>query len=343
MAHLVIDLSELRGAAQRAFPADRLLPDREKSWALMVEMGWLLLSIAEEQGGLGLGPDAAATMHFELGRVLSPAPLLPASLALQAIAASRSLADKGAWLERICAGEYIPAPMLPAQIASDADLVISGRVPGVLEADMATHVVVMAAHLVVLVPLRAPAVTLEERPAWDKSRRLFDVTLSRHRCDPALVLAEGENAAMICEAVSASAQLGIAADSLGGANAAFDQTVSYLKIRRQFDRPLAMFQSLKHRCADLKVRLAAAEALMWSRAIDRASSPIAFGGLKTYASEVYRAVAEEAIQMHGGIGLTSEHQCHLFMKRAMLNLQLGEGADVWLEKTGRAALAHSTV
>jgi alkylation response protein AidB-like acyl-CoA dehydrogenase len=116
-------------------------------------------------------------------------------------------------------------------------------------------------------------------------------------------------------------------------------SVEYLKTRKQFDRPLAMFQALKHRCADLKVLVAGAEALLWSRAVDAEASVTDLGALKALASDVYRMVAEEAIQLHGGIGLTEEHDCHLFMKRAMLNLQLGGSADAWREKAGRQALA----
>ena len=81
-------------------------------------------------------------------------------------------------------------------------------------------------------------------------------------------MASGDAAAALHDRISALAQLAIAADSLGGANAALDMTVEYLKTRRQFDRPIAMFQALKHRCADLKTQIAAAEALLWQRAAD---------------------------------------------------------------------------
>ena len=101
-----------------------------------------------------------------------------------------------------------------------------------------------------------------------------------------------------------------------------------------------MFQALKHRCADLKIQIGAAEALMWSRPRDGNASLTDFGALKAHAADVYRAVVEEAIQLHGGIGLTEEHQCHLFMKRAMLNLQLCGSVDHWREAAGRQALAR---
>jgi alkylation response protein AidB-like acyl-CoA dehydrogenase len=116
-------------------------------------------------------------------------------------------------------------------------------------------------------------------------------------------------------------------------------TVDYLKTRKQFDRPIAMFQALKHRCADLKTRIVSAEALLWARAGDVGASAVQLGALKALACEVFRFTAEEAIQLHGGIGLTEEHNCHLFMKRAELNRWLGGSADRLNEAAGRAALA----
>ncbi len=101
-----------------------------------------------------------------------------------------------------------------------------------------------------------------------------------------------------------------------------------------------MFQALKHRCADLKTQVVAAEALLWKRAIEDEASVTDLGALKALASDVYHMVTEEAIQLHGGIGLTDEHNCHLFMKRAMLNLQLGGSVDTWRERAGRQALAE---
>jgi len=190
-----------------------------------------------------------------------------------------------------------------------------------------------------LIPLDAPGVTVVERPIWDRSRRIFDIGLSGYTLDPALVVAQGDGAAALHDRISPNAQIALAADSLGGANAMLDMTIEYLKMRKQFDRPLAMFQALKHRCADLKTIIAASEALLWSRVKNPDATVTDLGALKAQASDVYRIVVEEAIQLHGGIGLTEEHPCHLFMKRAMLNLQLCGNADYWREAAGRAALA----
>lgn len=335
----MIELSELRDAAQKAFPADKLASPRDAAWQLIAEQGWLMISLPEEQGGLGLGREAAVAIHFELGRALCTAPLIPALLALEGIAASESLADRESWIERICGGEYVPLNMLPGTVRASGDK-LTGRLSGFFEADMTGHVLAGIAGQYLLIPTDAPGVALRKRDLWDESRTLFDIELSAYAPAPALLVAEGEAARALHDRISPLAQLAIAADSLGGANAALDMTVEYLKTRKQFDRPIAMFQALKHRCADLKTQIAAAEALLWQRAAQSEASIADLGVTKALANDCYMATTEEAIQLHGGIGLTAEHNCHLFMKRAMLNAQLSGSGDHWREAAGRQALAQ---
>jgi alkylation response protein AidB-like acyl-CoA dehydrogenase len=335
----MIELSELRDAANKAFPADQLRTPRGPAWALAAEMGWLMMPVAEEMGGLGLGSDAIAAILCEMGKVLGTAPLIPALLTVRALGAASELADQQSWIERVCAGEYIAMSFdRPILSLSDAN-VLDAHLPAVPDADMASHTLVFGPDFCALVPLDAPGVTIAERVLWDESRRLFDVTVSGHTIASDMFLARGNQAIAIAEDLQAGLVLAIAADCLGGAAACLDMTVDYLKTRRQFDRPLAMFQALKHRCADLKIELGAAEALLWSRAADESVTMPDIGAAKVLASDAFRRIAEEAIQLHGGIGLTDEHSCHLFLKRAMLNLQLGGDADHWREASGRQALA----
>jgi alkylation response protein AidB-like acyl-CoA dehydrogenase len=338
----MIELSELHDAAQKAFPADQLRAERKASWQLIAEQGWLMIELPEELGGLGLGPDASTAIVYELGRVLSTAPLIPALLSIRAIAASDRLADKAGWLERLTTGEYVGLNFGRSTVAvsraADGGITLNGVLPAVPDADMASHVLVCAPGFYALAPIDAAGVSVAERELWDESRRLFDISFSGHAVDPALILADGEAAAPIAALLAKGALLALSADALGGATATLDMTVEYLKTRKQFDRPLAMFQALKHRCADLKTRIVAAEALLWARAADTDSTLADLGALKALASEVFYLVAEDAIQLHGGIGLTDEHNCHLFLKRALLNAQLAGDIDQWLEVTGRATL-----
>ena len=316
------------------------MPPRDASWKTVAELGWLLVDLPEALGGLGLPREAAAAILFELGKGLNSAPLIPALLALRGITSAENFAGRDSWIERICGGEYVPLNMLPGTARKDAKRALNGTVAGLFEADMAGHVLIGASGSYHLIPTDAPGVTLIERPLWDSSRRMFDLHMEAVPEDSALLIAEGAEASQLHDEIARSAQLFVAADSLGGANAALDMSVEYLKVRKQFDRPLAMFQALKHRCADLKIAIATAEALFWARAHAADTAPVVdLGAMKGLASDTYRLVTEEAIQLHGGIGLTEEYPIHHYMKRAMLNLQLCGSLDHWRAAAGRAALA----
>jgi len=146
--------------------------------------------------------------------------------------------------------------------------------------------------------------------------------------------------------MGADAFVGLAADAVGGANALLELTVEHLQVRRQFGRPLALFQALKHRCADLKTLIAAAEALLLDSlgrlgdAIADAEAELKAETAKYLASSTYAKVAEEALQLHGGIGMAAEHQCHLFLKRALLNEQLGRQDECYALDIADSLLAR---
>ncbi len=303
--------AELQDSARKAFGAE-LAPDAEKSWATIAEMGLLMMAVPEDQGGLGLGNEALAAIHIELGRALVPGPAIAQMLVVDALAA----AEQRELLEAAIAGQV----MTVAHFACDAD--------------QASHILFGGEAGITLVPSEASIVT--PRPTWDETRQLFTVETQ----DRGIVIAEGDAAKELAAKLKKRLCLMLAGDSLGGADALLGLTVEYLCTRQQFGRPLAMFQALKHRCADLKAKLAAAEALFWQRVSDPATTIEQFCALKVLATSVYRDIAEEAIQLHGGIGLTREHPCHLFMKRAMLNAAIGGDADYWEEIAGRRLLAE---
>lgn len=323
---MTVSRAELHDAAQKAFGQGELAPDAEKSWNLIAEMGWLMMAVPEELGGLGLGAEAAGVIHGALGRTLVPGPAIAQMLVIEALSAADALPERDDLLARAMGGEVMTASL--AGTASDKALAC------VPDADRASHVLVASDARVLLLPI--DGATVSPRDSWDRTRRLFDVAPGN---SDGLVLAEGDAAAALSRRLQMQLLFALAGDSLGGADAVLGLTIEYLNTRRQFDRPLALFQALKHRVADMKTWLSAAEALFWSRAADPDASLADMGSLKAHATTVYRTIAEEAIQLHGGIGLTMEHPCHLFLKRAMLNCALGGDADRWEEEAGRQALA----
>jgi alkylation response protein AidB-like acyl-CoA dehydrogenase len=320
----MIGRSELQDAARKAFADGSVAPDAAGSWGLIADMGWLMMGVPEALGGLGLGREADAVIHAELGRALVPGPAIAQLLVITALCDAPDLPDRDGLLARAMGGE-----VMTASLAGEC---AGGTLTCVPDADIASHVLLVAPGAITLHPLAGAKIT--PRETWDKTRRLFDVVVN----NPATrEIAGGAAADLLCARLDTQCQFALAGDSLGAAGAILALTVDYLKTRRQFDRPLAMFQALKHRVADLKTAHAAADALYWSRATSRTTLTEA-GALKAHATTVAATIAEEAIQLHGGIGLTSDHHCHLFLKRTMLNSALGGGADKWHELAGRQVL-----
>lgn len=308
--------AELQDTAAKAFDGD-LTPDAAHSWNLIAEMGWLMMAVPEDQGGLGLGREAVGVIHQALGRTLVAGPAIAQMLVIEALSVVGGQVEL---LGRAMAGEIMSASLAEGLRA-------------VPDADRASHVLRVEVGRISLLPVEGLALTA--RATWDKTRRLFDVDAGDA---VGVVLAQGDAATALADRLSALRSLALAGDCLGGAEAALAMTIDYLETRRQFDRPLALFQALKHRVADMKTALVAAEALFWARAGDEATDAVIMGTMKAHTASVYRLIAEEAIQLHGGIGLTMEHPCHLFLKRATLNAVLGGDGDQWEEAAGRRAL-----
>ncbi len=335
-----IDRVELQDSARRIFAEGALMPDRDKSWDSIVEMGWLALSVPEDLGGLGEEREALAILHMELGRVLAPASFLAAALAVEAIAGAEGFAGREEWIGRLIGGELVTASL--GGSAAEGETALSGTLDAVPDADKASHVLMASETLIVLVPTDAAGLSVAEQTIWDDSRRLFTVTLANVAVDDALVVSRGPEAARIIEGLREHLYVALAADSLGGAAALLSLTIDYLQMRRQFGRPLALFQALKHRCADLKALLDGAQALFDTSLAGRTGLPIdrgsEAGAVMSHVANTYATVAEEAVQLHGGIGLTAEHHCHRFQKRALLNGVLGGTNDDWLQVVGKQAL-----
>lgn len=326
-----ISREELQDAARRAFGGLGLETDPEHSWRLIVDMGWLAMTVPERLGGLGLGAEAAALIHSELGRALVPGPVIGQMLAIGAMSAATPVSGLDQLLAAALDGQLFAAAL---GAGPDPDMAVA-----VVDADRAGQLLMTGPTMVALVDMTGPGIAVKARPGWDESRRLFDV-----RAAPdarRLVLAEGDAAARLTAAFSVQRLLALSADSVGGASALLERTIAYLVTRRQFGRPLAMFQTLKHRCADLAVRIEAAEALLRRCSLNAGLDPVAAGALKAHCARLYADTAEEATQLHGGIGLTMEHDCHRFLKRALLNQALGGSAGALEEAAGRRVLAEA--
>jgi alkylation response protein AidB-like acyl-CoA dehydrogenase len=304
-------------------------------WAKASELGWLALTIPEAHGGLEQDFSALAILYEELGCFVAPLPLLGTMLVAEALTTAGSPAQQVEWLPCIAAGE-LPASLSAGllsdsvQLSASGDtLILSGRADDLFEGAAAKLLLIGlrdadGALRYVLVDPAADGVTVIAEPTADQTRHLAHVRFE-NTAIPADRMLPGSGEALN-DALLSHAALALACDAIGGAAAIFEQTLEYLKIREQFGKPIGSFQALKHRCADHKVALEASAAVVREAVAKRAAgAPDAalFAAMaKFYACDVYAAVATDAVQLHGGIGFTWEHPCHLFLKRAKLNQAL---------------------
>jgi alkylation response protein AidB-like acyl-CoA dehydrogenase len=215
---------------------------------------------------------------------------------------------------------------------------LTGAVSGVADALPASVLLVPADGVpagLYAVDAGAPGVTLTPVVSLDQTRQLADVALDNVPARPVASGPDAERA--VAAALTAGAGL-LAAEQLGLAERCLELTVSYLKERYQFARPVGSFQALKHRLADLWVAIsqarAAARYAAACLATGDADTPVAVALAKAACSEVATLAAQECVQLHGGIGFTWEHPAHLYLKRAKSS-SVGFGTADW----HRAALA----
>jgi alkylation response protein AidB-like acyl-CoA dehydrogenase len=286
-------------------------------WDQAATLGWLGFGIPEKFGGLGMGARGLAILHNELGRQSAPGPYIATLSAAQAIAETGGEAICAAWLPRLASGEISAA--VPATLdgpgLSHSGAGVSGSLR-CLGARDAAFVLAPTDDSWVLVELAGAAVAVA--PMWDRTREVIDVRLADAK--PSVVLPD---AAATIAALTRTMTLAVAADSAGGARCITERTIAYMKTREQFGQPIAGFQALKHRAADLATKLAVADEIV-GHALERlaAGEPDAEIWASLAKAEVTEAcvfITTDCVQLHGGVGFTWDFDPHIFLKRARMN------------------------
>jgi alkylation response protein AidB-like acyl-CoA dehydrogenase len=292
--------------------------------ALATDLGLAGLLVAEGRGGAGGSAREAAVVLEELGRAVAPVPFLTSAV----IGATVLRDSQGPLLDRLAAGETTVALVVPLSCAPFGDLgaasIDGGRVAGsvtsvagAIEADVLLVPVVDGGGTALYAVASADA-TVTPVASLDMTRQLADVAFDLPVGEP--VLADAEQA--IREALAVGAAL-LPSEQVGVARWCLEATVAYLKERRQFGRVVGGFQALKHRLADVATSVDSADAAARYAAAALAAGGtgddgllVAIGVATAYCSDVAVTAAEEAVQLHGGIGMTWEHPAHLYLKRA---------------------------
>jgi alkylation response protein AidB-like acyl-CoA dehydrogenase len=311
-------------------------------WQEMVQMGWAGIAIAEEFGGLGYGYTGLGLVLEQVGRNLSASPLQSTVLvSATLIAELGSGSQKEQWLSPIAAGEkrvslalqegrhHAPEQTAARAVADGDDYLLSGAKVLVLDASLADAYIVIARTAgeagdsrgltAFLVAAESAGIVLSRSSLVD-SRNVGTLTLQDVRVPAAQVLGEVGGAWQGLSRTLDIANVGLASELLGLSTEAFERTVAYLRERKQFGRVIGSFQGLQHRSAELfaELELARSIVLQALQAIDSGDEqlPLLASAAKAKLCEVAQRATNEAIQMHGGIGMTDEHEIGFFIKRA---------------------------
>jgi len=314
-------------------------------WAEMARLGWLGIVLPVEHDGLGLGYMELMVVMEELGRGLMPEPMLSTVLlGGTALLLGGSAAQQEEHLAPVAAGERLLA--LGYQEARSRHTVqhvetratpagggwmLRGEKLQVLDGHVADRLIVTArtsgepddVEGITLFLLRpdAPGVTVARQTRLD-GRNAALVRLEDAHADRHAVVGEVDQGGALLVRVIDRATAALTAEMLGSMTAAFDMTIDYLKTRIQFGVPIGSFQALKHRAARLyaELELARSAVMHAHRTIDEGRDEAAVARAvaiaKARASDAFLLIANEGVQMHGGIGMTDEHDIGFFLKRA---------------------------
>ena len=356
----------IRDMAERFFRDEYDLDTRRKhqampggfcpeTWAQFAEMGWLALGIPEDLGGVGGGSVETAILMEAMGGGLAVEPFLSTVvLGGGLMIRGGSPEQQGDLLPKLAAGELLLAfgyaepqsrydlnDVATTAKADGGGYVLDGAKCVVLHAGTADKIAVTARTsgdvrdragiTVFLIDADAPGVTVRDYPTVD-GLRAGDVTLSGVKVGVEAVLGEVGNGLELTEAVIDRAAALIAVEAAGVMAATTQCTVDYLKERKQFGRPLGDFQALQHRMTEMYMETELTRWLGYMAVVrqdgdDRSAAARAAAQAKAKAGQAGRLIGQEAVQLHGGMGVTDEmFVSHLFKRLTMIDHVFGDAA-----------------
>jgi len=317
----------------------------ETLWKGVAQLGWLGTAIPEEFGGSGFGRLELAVLAEEVGRALAPIPFASSVyLASEALLQAGSAAQKKAYLPQLASGAWIGTfahAEQPGEHGAEgiettfaAGKLTGSKVP-VADGDIANFAVVTtktgARIGVAVVDLTGPGVTRTSLRSIDPSRSVATI---RFDGAPAQLLGDGDGWALVSKLLDRAAVL-MAFEQIGAAERAFEITRAYCLSRYAFGRPVASFQAVKHRLADLyvEIQLARSNAYYGAWALSNESPELARAacGARASATDAFVLASQEMVQLHGGVGYTWEFDCHLFYRRAKFLAAVLGSANQWRE------------
>ncbi len=325
-------------------------------WQKLADQGWLGITYPEADGGSGLGLVDLIVLMEEIGRAVMPGPY-PASVLLggATIAEAGSPAQRQEFLPRIAAGEakatlaatepnarWDAAGVTLGARETRGTFTLSGTKLFVPDAHLADVLVVAARTRdgstmedgvsLFLVPKGTPGIAVRLLPSVDETRKLCEVKFDNVALPATALLGELHDGWPALSRVTDKAAVALSAEICGAAQRVLDMTVEYAKLRQAFGKPIGSYQGVKHKCADMLIEIENAKSLTyyaaWAVDEEEPDAGIAVSMAKAAASDAGRKVCAAGIQLHGGIGMTWEHDLQLYLKRAKAS-EIALGDATW--------------
>ncbi len=297
-----------RGAARALLEASA---DANPAWyAEAAALGWLGLHVPEAFGGSGYGIEELVVVVEQLGAALAPGAFVPTVVASAVLAAAGTDEAQATWLPGLADGSILGAVAIGGS-AELRDGTVHGPAGVVTGGELANVLLVPVGGDVAVIETAADGVTIDSPPNLDPTRRAARVTLAGA---PATILPDA------AQSLVDLARTIYAAEATGVARTCTDEAAEYAKQRQQFGRPIAMFQAVKHHCANMLVATELATSAVWDAARAAAGGGDQFSLTAAIAATLAFPAADLCaqlnIQVHGGIGFTWEHDAHLYLRRA---------------------------
>lgn len=317
-------------------------------WRKMAEMDWMALRIPETYGGMGMKQIDMSLLLEEMGRAVVPGPFFSTViLAGETILAAGTDIQKKKYLSDIADGKIMatlalhepdggsdPGYIHMTGIRNGDDFTLDGTKLYVPDAHLADFVVMPVrtgttakpadSISLFILSTREKGVTISPLPTMDGTRKLSAVICKEVRLSRASLLGELNKGWRPLLLALQRAQVGLCAESVGGAQKAMEIASDYAKIRVQYDQPIGSFQAVKHMCAQMFTEAESSRSMMYwaSWAQDYGAeneAAIAASSAKSYCGDAFTRVASKGIQVLGGTGFTMENEMHLYLKRAKAN------------------------
>jgi alkylation response protein AidB-like acyl-CoA dehydrogenase len=292
-------------------------------WAKLTDQGYTGIIFPEEYGGVGLGKVELILLMEEAGRALLPGPFFSTvALAGSVLEVAASAEQKKKYLAPICQGSA-RATVAILEVSANWNLLslemsankgkLNGEKLFVPDAAVADFLIVVVRDGVFLVEAKAPGMKISAMATMDLTRKLNTVQFNN---TPAEKIGESSALPRAIDIATAA----ISAEMVGGMQRCLDLTVEYAKTRKQFGKPIGMFQAVQHQCADMYLETESSRSAVyyaaWALEENAPDAATAVSIAKMYASDASRTVGNRGIQVHGGMGFTWENDLHLYYRRA---------------------------